>query len=150
MMKITQEGYNKLKEELERLETQDKPEIARILREAIAEGDLSENAAYSEAKDRQAFVGGRVHEIKEALKQAQIEARPTSGKVGVGSTIKVTSAEGDKHAFIIVGPHEANLGEGKISYDSPLGGAFLNHKEGDTVRVKTPGGEKVYTIKEVR
>lgn len=149
-MKITLTGYNQLKEELERLEKKDKPEVARMLREAIAEGDLSENAAYSDAKDRQAFLESRIHELKEALKQAKVEAVPTSGKVGVGSTIRVKSTGGDERTFIITGPHEANLEEGKISYDSPLGGAFLKHKKGDIVRVQTPGGEKVYTIKEVQ
>ena len=149
-MKITQTGYDQLKEELERLETQDKPEITRMLREAIAEGDLSENAAYSDAKDRQAFTEERIYELKEALKQAQVQTGPTGGKVGVGSTIRVKNAKGDERTFIIAGPHEANPSEGKISYDSPLGGAFLNHKKGDTVRAKTPGGEQVYIIQEIQ
>lgn len=145
-IKLTREGYDKLKEELKQLEEVERGKVAEKLKEAIAEGDLSENAAYDEAKDAQAHLEGRISEIKQTLGNAEVVEAKKGDKVNIGSTIKVKIADGAERTFTIMGNAGANPSEGKISYDSPLGKAFLGHKKGDKVDVETPGGKKKYEI----
>lgn len=148
-IKLTREGYDKLKEELKQLEEVERGKVAEKLKEAIAEGDLSENAAYDEAKDAQAHLEGRISEIKQTLGNAEVVETKKGDKVNIGSTIKVKITDGAERTFTITGNAGANPSEGKISYDSPLGKAFLGHKKGDNVDVETPGGKKKYEILEV-
>lgn len=146
MAKMTQEGYNHLKQELEKLENEERPRIAKILKDAIAQGDLSENFAYQDGKERQANVETRIAVIKDELKNADIEEHTSSGIVQLGSKIVVKGEGGLEKVFTITGREEINPMQGKISYDSPLGEAFLNHTSGDTIEVATPSGIKKYTI----
>ncbi|MDX1608013.1 MAG: transcription elongation factor GreA [Candidatus Spechtbacterales bacterium] len=148
--KLTQEGYDKLKAELKELEEVERPKIAQLLKDAIAEGDLSENAAYEEAKDAQARMEGRVNEIKQILNTAEIVKGTKGGKIDIGSTIKVKTPGGTEREFIIAGGGGSNPSEGKISYDSPLGRGFMGHKKGDKVDVETPGGKKKFEILDVK
>ncbi|MYE37990.1 MAG: transcription elongation factor GreA [Candidatus Spechtbacteria bacterium SB0662_bin_43] len=146
MAKMTREGYNQLKQELEKLENEDRPRIAKILKDAIAQGDLSENFAYQDGKERQTNVEARIAVIKDELKNAEIEEKTSSGIVQLGSKIVVKSEDGLEKIFTITGREEINPMQGKISYDSPLGEAFLDCAPGDTVEVTTPSGIKTYTI----
>ncbi|MDX1535867.1 MAG: transcription elongation factor GreA [Candidatus Spechtbacterales bacterium] len=145
---LTQKGYDNLKEELTRLEEEERPKVAKKLKEAIAEGDLSENAAYEDAKDEQGRLEGRIHELKQILNTATIVKGSNGNKVAIGSTIKVKGAKGEK-TYKITGSGEANPTEGKISYDSPIGKAFVGHKKGEEVEAELPAGKKKFKILDV-
>jgi transcription elongation factor GreA len=149
MGKMTQSGYEKLKTELGRLEREERPVIAKILKEAIAQGDLSENFAYHDGKRRQTELEDRISALKEELKNAQIETKKESGMVGLGSVVTVVTAEGSEREYTITGKEEADPINGKISYDSPLGSVFMDRVAGDTVTANTPAGPKTYTIKKI-
>lgn len=147
---VTAETYKNLKEELKELKIKKRQEIAQMLQEAKELGDLSENAAYQEAKDAQEILESRILELESFLKNASI-IRPSlqnNGKVELGSTIELEniSKSKAKKIFTIVGSQEANPIEGKISNESPLGRAFLGHKKGEIILVKTPQGEVKYKI----
>ncbi len=142
---FTAEGLKKLKEELEYLETVKRKEISERIKYAAAFGDLSENAAYDEAKDAQGFVEGRIIELKEIISQAKVVSKKENGRVQVGSTVLVGS-NGEENKFKIVAPEEVDIMAGKISYQSPLGSALLNKEKSDKIKVKTPEGDKIYKI----
>ena len=146
---LTKEGAEKLKQELEEIADKRKANAAR-LKEAIEQGDLSENAEYSDAKDQQAFLAGRLSEVKQILRHMIIidDKKNAKGEVTIGSTIEIKS-EKFKKKFKIVGAEEANPSEGLLSHESPLGSAFLGHKKGDQVEVKTPAGTMTYKIMSV-
>jgi len=147
---FSKEGLDKLKEELKYRVGVLRPEIAARLKEAKEIGDLSENAEYDAAKDAQAANEGRIKEIKNVLESAVIiPSTDSSGVVRVGSSVKVESKNG-MQIFIIVGATESNPGAGFISNESPLGNAFLGHKKGDKVEVRTPKGVVEYRILEVK
>lgn len=149
---ISQEGYNKLKDELEVLTTVKRREIAERIERAKELGDLSENAEYQEAKDAQAFNEGRILEIQAMLKNVTIveENSGEKGKVSMGSKIVVLNKSiGKEREFTIVSFNEADPAEGKISNESPLGTSFLDKKKGDEVSVVTPRGEAIYKILKV-
>lgn len=146
---LTEDGFKKLKEELEYLKTAKRQDAARRIQEAKELGDLSENAEYSAAKDAKAETEARVSEIEQILKEAIIIEEPKKiGVVQVGSTITVDNSAGSRK-YMIVGRNEANPAEGKISNESPLGAAFLGKKTNDKVNVSTPKGNIVYKIKSI-
>ena len=144
---ITEEGLEKLKEELIFLKTEKRQSISRRIQAAKELGDLSENAEYSEAKEQQALNEGKVAEIEEMVKNAEtIDNRHlNSNIVNIGSTIKIKNEKGEK-TFTIVGSNEANPSEGKISNETPMASSFLGHKVSDDVKVDTPKGLVTYTI----
>lgn len=142
---ISQEGYQKLVEELELLSVERRREIAERIERAKELGDLSENAEYSDAKEAQAFNEGRIIELSNLLKTIVVADRPSCGKVGMGSKLTVKSG-GVEKKFTIVSFNEADPINGKISNESPIGQAFLNHISGDKVKVQTPRGEVEYQI----
>ncbi len=145
---ISQEGYNKLKDELDFLSTAKRREIADRIESAKELGDLSENAEYADAKEAQAFNEGRIAEIGGLLKNLQVVALNSKGLVGMGS--KVTAeTNGQTKNFTIVSFNEADPMAGKISNESPLGIAVTNKKAGDTVVFSTPKGESTYKITKV-
>ncbi len=148
---ITQEGYNKLKEELDLLSVVRRKEIAERIERAKELGDLSENAEYSEAKDAQALNEGRILELINILKNVTVveSVGSTKGEVEMGSSVKV-SCDGKQKEFIIVSFNEADPLNGKISNESPIGMAFLGKKKGDEVMVNTPKGEFKYKILEIK
>jgi transcription elongation factor GreA len=148
---MTQEGYNKLKEELDYLSNVRRKEIAERIERAKELGDLSENAEYSEAKDAQALNEGRVLELAGILKNVTVVESITNGKGGVdmGSHVKV-AVNGSEKEYMIVSFNEADPLNGKISNESPLGMAFLGKKKGDEVVVETPKGKFNYKILEVK
>lgn len=143
---LTREGLEKLKKELEYLKTIKRKEIAKALEKAISFGDLTENAAYQEAKEAQAFLEGRILELEDIIEKAVIISNQKKKDiVQIGSIVTVKS-DGEKEKFQIVGPEEAKPLEGKISYQSPLGKSLLNKKSGEEVEVITPQGKIKYKI----
>jgi transcription elongation factor GreA len=141
---LTKEGFQKLADELEFLRTTKRNEVANRLHEAMEGGELIENAEYEAAKNEQAFVEGRIQEVEMILATARvIDENGKKGKsdvVQVGSTVTIKEAGGSAEKYTIVGAAEANPREGKISNESPIGRAILNHRAGEDVNVEAPGG----------
>lgn len=140
---LTEEGKEKLQKELEELEGPKREEIARRLKSAIEMGDLSENADYINAKEDQGFIEGKIQEIKHILHNATVVKKSENGRdtVGVGCTVTVKEDGQSPETFYVVGSKEADPIENKISHASPIGKALLDKKEGESVTVRTPGGE---------
>jgi len=146
---FSKEGLEKLKEELKNRIEVLRPEIAMRIKEAKELGDLSENAEYDAAKDAQATNEGRIEELKNVLENAVIiSSADNSGMIRVGSSVKIESKNGIQ-TFVIVGAAESDPAKGFISNESPLGSAFIGHKKGDKIEVKTPKGITEYKILEV-
>lgn len=146
---LTPQGYEELKIELEQLK-QKRIEISKRIEEAKSLGDLSENADYTKSKEEQSFNEGKIRETEALLSRAEIIRKNThTDEVRVGSTVDVVNG-GNPHSYTIVGSHEADPVEGKISNESPLGKEFLGKKVGDKVKVSTPSGSSTYTIKAIR
>jgi transcription elongation factor GreA len=147
---ITKRGAEKLKTELHRLKTVDRPGVIQAIAEARAQGDLSENAEYDAAKDRQGFIEGRIQEIDGKLAAAQIIDPATvdaGGRVVFGATVDLEEeTSGEKVRYQIVGEDEADLKQGLINVSSPIGRALIGKEEGDTAVVEAPGGTKRYEI----
>jgi transcription elongation factor GreA len=145
---LTAEGIKDLRRELDHLITVKRPALAKRLRHAIQQGDLSENADYSAAKEEQGFLEGRIQQIEAMLLRAKIiEENGPTDKVSLGSRVTVVEDGLDEEeVFQIVGPAEARPAEGKISYESPLGQTLLGRKVGNRVTVEAPGGEIVFKI----
>ena len=139
---VTAEGLEKIKEELEYLKTVKRLEISDRLQAAISQGDLSENADYSYAKQEQAFLEGRIQELEDSLRRAQlIEENGPADTVQVGSTVTIVENGNDEtETYRIVGVHESDPGNGFISNESPIGQALLGASVGDTIVVETPSG----------
>ena len=147
---ITKIGSEKLKAELHQLKTVDRPWVINAISEARAQGDLSENAEYEAAKDRQGFVEGRIQEIEGKLSVAQIidpSEMDAGGKVVFGSTIELEDEEsGTKVTYQIVGEDEADIRQGRVNIGSPIARALIGKDEGDSVEFQAPGGLKRYEI----
>ena len=147
---ITKRGAEKLKAELHRLKTVDRPAVINAIAEARAQGDLSENAEYDAAKDRQGFIEGRIQEVEGKLAAAQIidpSALDAGGKVVFGATVELEDEDtGDKVKYQIVGEDEADLKQGLINVSSPIARALIGKEEGDTAEVQAPGGIRRYEI----
>lgn len=149
---LTKEGLQKIKEELEHLKTEKRAEISERLEVAISHGDLSENADYAYAKQEQAFVEGRIKDLEDSLRRAEvIDHDGRNDKVRIGNTVTVVEPgfEDEPETYYIVGAHEADPSNGRISNESPIGRALLGAKKGQTVTAQVPAGEiqlKVTTI----
>ena len=147
---ITLRGAEKLKAELHQLKTVERPSVINAIAEARAQGDLSENAEYDAAKDRQGFVEGRIQEIEGKLSAAQIidpSSVDAGGKVVFGTTVKLEEeSTGEVVKYQIVGEDEADLKLGLINISSPIARALIGKEEGDVAVVQAPGGEKRYEI----
>ena len=147
---ITKRGAEKLKAELHRLKTVDRPAVIAAIAEARAQGDLSENAEYDAAKDRQGFIEGRIQEVEGKLSAAQVidpSAVDAGGKVVFGATVELEDeATGDAVTYQIVGEDEADLKQGLINVGSPIGRALIGKEVGDTAEVQAPGGARHYEI----
>lgn len=147
---ITKRGAEKLREELQRLKTVDRPWVINSIAEARAQGDLSENAEYEAAKDRQGFIEGRIQDIEGKLSAAQVidpTALDAGGKVVFGSTVELEEEKtGEALKYQIVGEDEADLKLGLVNVSSPIARALIGKEEGDTAEVQAPGGVKRYEI----
>ena len=139
-MYLTQEGEKKLRAELAELTGPRREDLSRRLRSAIQMGDLSENADYHKAKEDQAFLEGRIQEIEAVLRNAVIIEKASTDVVTVGNKVTVQEENFDPEVFHLVGAKEADPRNGRISNESPIGSALMDHKVGDVVEAKTPGG----------
>ncbi|HLI11717.1 MAG TPA: transcription elongation factor GreA [Alphaproteobacteria bacterium] len=152
-MPITADGLSRLQEELRRLKSIERPAVIRALEEARTHGDLSENAEYHAARERQSFIEGRVAELEDKIRRAEvIDVSKLSGNaVKFGATVDLVDVDTDDEVtYQIVGAEESDINAGKLSIVSPLARALINKEVGDTVEVATPRGSKVYEILEVR
>jgi transcription elongation factor GreA len=138
---LTTEGAEKLRAELKELTGRRREELAQRLRAAIQMGDLSENADYHKAKEDQAFLEGRIQEIEAVLRTAVIVEKTHSDVVTVGSTVTVQEENFDPETYYVVGAKEADPRKGKISNESPIGRALMDHKAGEVVEAETPSGK---------
>ncbi len=147
---ITKRGAEKLKDELHRLKSVDRPAVIQAIAEARAQGDLSENAEYDAAKDRQGFIEGRIQEIEGKLSAAQIidpASLDAGGRVVFGATVELEDEDsGDQVKYQIVGEDEADLKLGLINISSPIARALIGKEEGDVAEVQAPGGVRRYEI----
>jgi transcription elongation factor GreA len=149
---MTAEGYQALDEELKRLKTQERPSVIAAIAEAREHGDLSENAEYHAAKDRQGWIESRIAEIEDKIARAQvIDVSKLSGaQVKFGATVSVVDEDTEEEArYQLVGEHEADVKSGKISIASPIARAMIGKESGDVVEVNTPSGVKAYEILKV-
>ena len=149
---MTAEGYQALDEELKRLKTIERPAVIAAIGEARLHGDLSENAEYHAAKDRQGWIEGQIAEIEDRMARAQvIDVSKLSGsQVKFGATVSVIDEDTEQQArYQIVGDHEADVKSGKISISSPIARAMIGKEDGDVVEVTTPTGVKAYEITKV-
>jgi transcription elongation factor GreA len=151
---LTATGAIKLREELQRMKSEDRPRIINAIAEARAHGDLKENAEYHAAKEQQSFVEGRIADIESQLSNAQIIDVTTlnaNGRVVFGTTVDLVDEEsGDQVTYQIVGDLEADIKQGKISVSSPIARALIGKEEGDVAVVKAPAGDRHYEIIAVR
>lgn len=150
---LTPEGLRKVKEELEYLTTTRRMEVAQMIAEAKAEGDISENAGYDEAKTAQGFLEGRIRELEAILKNAQVisDTAAVPNVVTIGRTVVVRELDTDaEEEYTIVGPPEADPSQGRISNESPMGRALLNKRVGEQAVVKSPGGEIIFEVVRVK
>jgi transcription elongation factor GreA len=146
---MTSDGYNRLQEEIKRLKTVERPTIIRAIAEARTHGDLSENAEYHAARERQSFIEGRLAELEDKVARAEvIDTSKLSGSViKFGATVTLADEETDEEqTFRIVGEDEADIKDGRLSVTSPLARALIGKGKGDSVEVSTPRGAKPYEV----
>lgn len=150
---ITLKGAEKLRVELKRLKSEDRPAVIKAIAEARAHGDLSENAEYTAAREQQGFIEGRIKEIEARLSDAQVidpTTLPDTGRVVFGATVLLADEEGAEVTYQIVGDDEADIRQGLISINSPIARALVGKKVGEEVSVTVPGGTRHLEIIEVR
>ena len=151
---VTAKGAELLREELHRLKTVDRPHVITAIAEARAQGDLSENAEYDAARERQGFIEGRIIELEAKLSNAQVidpALLEDDGRVVFGTTVELSDAEtGETTVYQIVGEDEADIKAGKISYSSPIAKGLIGKFSGDVAEVRTPGGVKQVEIVDVK
>lgn len=147
---MTVRGAELLREELQKLKSNDRPQVIQAIAEARAHGDLKENAEYHAAKDQQGFIEGRIKELEAKLSNLQVIDVTTidaKGKIVFGSTVDLLDLQVDKEiTYKIVGEDEADIGSGLISYTSPIARALIGKEEGDEISFAAPGGEKHYEV----
>ncbi|MCX7957852.1 MAG: transcription elongation factor GreA [Deltaproteobacteria bacterium] len=150
---ITEEGLSKLKEELERLKTVERPKIIKAIEEARAQGDLSENADYHAAREKHSFIEGKIQELEDKIARAKVidKSQIRSDKVVFGATVRVRDEENGKElTYTIVGEEEVDISKNRISVKSPIARALINKGVGEQGEVVTPKGERYLTILEIR
>ena len=149
---MTKTGYEDLKEKLKKMKTVDRQKIIKEIQVAAAHGDLSENAEYDAAKEKQSFIEGKIKEIEQRIGSAQVIdiSKLSSDRVVFGATVKLEDEDkGDEVVYSIVGVDEADISINKISIGSPIARALIGKEEGDSVQVRAPGGVRNYLILEI-
>jgi transcription elongation factor GreA len=149
---ITPEGHTRLREELHNLRSVERPAIIQAIATAREHGDLSENAEYHAARDKQSFIEGRIKELEDKLARAEIidPTKVAGDKVAFGATVKLANTKTEEEVvYRILGADESDINAGTISITSPLARSLLGKEAGDEVKVRMPGGERVYEILEV-
>ena len=146
---MTAAGYNRLQEELKHLKAVERPNVIKAIAEAREHGDLSENAEYTAARERQSFIEGRVAELEDKISRAEVidPAKLSGNSVKFGATVTLADEDTDEEiTYQIVGQDESDIKNGLLSIQAPLARALINKAVGDSVEVSTPGGSKVYEI----
>lgn len=146
---ITREGYNRLRAELQRLEQEERPQVIEAIVEARGHGDISENAEFEAAKEKQALVEGKINDLHNKLGQCEVVEVPKGSveRVIFGTTVDMENLDtGEEVQYRLVGPYEADLAQGTISVTSPIGRALIGKEAGDEIKVRTPGGMKNFEI----
>lgn len=149
---ITPEGAQKLRDELQHRKSVERPAITAMIAEARAHGDLSENAEYHAAKERQGFNEGRIKEIEDKLARAEIidPSKLAGDKIAFGATVKLFNTETEEEVtYQILGADEADINAGSVSITSPIARSLIGKEAGDEVKIRTPAGERVYEVLEV-
>ena len=149
---FTEAGLQVLRDELMKLKTEDRPNVIKAIAEAREHGDLSENAEYHAARDRQSFIEGRVAELEDVTSRAEVidPNKLSNETITFGKSVVVADEETDQESeYSIVGPYEADLSRGLISTSSPIAKALIGKRVGDIVEVRTPGGTKSYEVVEI-
>jgi transcription elongation factor GreA len=150
---MTADGLLKLKSELENLKNSERPNIIKAIAEAREHGDLSENAEYHAAREKQSFIEGRISELENKISRAEVIdiSSLDNSKITFGATVKVTDLSNDKtHTYTIVGADESDIEKNLISISAPLGRAMINKTVNDVIEVMTPGGVKEYQINSIK
>jgi len=149
---MTRAGHTALDSELKVLKSEERPAVIRAIAEAREHGDLSENAEYHAAREKQSFIEGRIKELEALLSLAEvIDPAKLSGSIKFGATVQLVDEDTDEErTYQIVGEPEANIDKGLLNIKSPLARALIGKDEGDSVEVKTPGGEKAYEILSIK
>jgi len=144
---MTQQGFDRLQQELDHLKREERPRIIKAIAEARAHGDLSENAEYHAAKERQGFIEGRIRELESKLGAAEVIEPPRDGdRITFGSTVRLRGADGKELRYQIVGSDETDPAAGRVSILSPLARTLIGKEVGDEVKVQAPGGSKTYEV----
>jgi transcription elongation factor GreA len=144
---MTQQGFDRLQQELDHLKREERPRIIKAIAEARAHGDLSENAEYHAAKERQGFIEGRIRELESKLGAAEVIEPPRDGdRITFGSTVRLRGADGKELRYQIVGSDETDPAAGRVSILSPLARTLIGKEVGDEVKVQAPGGAKTYEV----
>lgn len=148
---LTRAGYDKIDAELKQLKSVERPAIIKAIAEAREHGDLSENAEYHSAKEKQSFIEGRIKELEAVISLADvIDPARMSGPIKFGATVELVDEDTDEQkTYQIVGEYEADIEAGKLNLKSPLARSLIGKEEGDSVEVRTPGGERSYEILKV-
>jgi transcription elongation factor GreA len=148
---LTRAGFEKLEAELRHFKSVERPAIIQAIAEARAHGDLSENAEYHSAKEKQSFIEGRIKELEGVISLADvIDPTKLSGTVKFGATVKIVDEDTDEEkTYQIVGEYEADIENGRLNVKSPLARALIGKDEGDSIEVRTPGGDRGYEILKV-
>ncbi|MDL2269215.1 transcription elongation factor GreA [Desulfosarcina sp. OttesenSCG-928-A07] len=149
---MTKKGYQTLKKELEYLKSVERPKVIKAIEEARSHGDLSENAEYDAAKERQAFIEGRVSELGYKLGNAEVidvDDLPKDRAVFACTVVLENVETGEDVSYQLVGPEESNIEEGRISVASPLGQAIIGKKPGEEIVLNAPGGKRIYELVEI-
>ncbi len=149
---MTRAGHTALEAELKHLKSVERPAIIKAIAEAREHGDLSENAEYHSAREKQSFIEGRIKELEGVLGRAEvIDPSTLSGPIKFGATVRLVDEDtAEEKTWRIVGEHEANVEMGLLNIKSPIARALIGKEEGDSVEVRTPGGEKSYEVLEIR
>ena len=149
---MTETGFSRMQEELRRLKSIDRPAIIRAIAEAREHGDLSENAEYHAARERQSFIEGRIKTIEQNLALAEVidPSKLAGDRVAFGATVKLSNADtGEEVTYRILGADEADLAKGSISITSPMARALIGKQVGDEVKMRMPGGERTYEVLDI-
>ncbi len=149
---MTRKGFDALQTELKKLKSEDRPAIIRAIAEAREHGDLSENAEYHSAKEKQSFVEGRIKELESVISLADvIDPKKLSGTIKFGATVTLVDEDTDEEkTYQIVGEYEADIEAGKLNIKSPIARALIGKEKGDSVEVRTPGGDRGYEVLDVQ
>ncbi|MEQ8896343.1 MAG: transcription elongation factor GreA [Roseovarius sp.] len=145
---MTRKGYNAIETELKQLKSVERPAIIRAISEAREHGDLSENAEYHSAKEKQSFIEGRIKQLEGAISLSDvIDPAKLSGPIKFGATVTLVDEDTDEEkTYQIVGEYEASIEKGLLNIKSPIARALIGKEEGDSVEVRTPGGDKAYEV----